>query len=103
MKFRPLDAYVSIAKARNYANSTKGVPVPGTGRTACSGYCCHSSSGKSGVMGGSRILAHRYMDELDNGRWHRREIRRKERALWMAEAIAEMEEEFSSLMDEPDF
>ena len=54
-------------------------------------------------MGNSRILPHRYMDELDNGRQHRREIRRKENAMWRAEAFSEMEEEFYEMMCEPDF
>lgn len=98
---RSVGDWYSVVRATEYANSAKGIPIPRSGlyRKRWSPHATRNS----GVMGNSRILAHRYMDELDNGRWHRREIRRKERAAWMAEAIAEMEEEFSSLMDEPDF
>jgi hypothetical protein len=41
------------------------------------------------------------MDELDNGKWHRREIRRKEKAFWLSEALSEIEEDLYD--DEPDF
>ncbi|AXH66513.1 hypothetical protein SEA_STARBOW_259 [Streptomyces phage Starbow] len=95
------NGHYSYILEKERANMSKGIPIPGTGRRTCGGYCCHSSSGKSGVMGGSRILAHRYMDELDNGKWHRREIRRKEKAFWLSEALSEIEEDLYD--DEPDF
>lgn len=67
----------------------KGIPVPRTGsRRWHSG----KNSGKSGVIGNSRVLPHRYMDEGDKGKAHNRHIKRVERAQWRAEAMADMEE-----------
>jgi hypothetical protein len=92
---------MSRAIAREVANASRGIPIPGTGRGGHWGKA--NASRNSGVMGNSRILPHRYMDELDNGRQHRREIRRKENVMWKAEAFSEMEEEFYEMMCEPDF
>ncbi|QDH93870.1 hypothetical protein SEA_EVY_239 [Streptomyces phage Evy] len=91
MSSRSANDWYSRVIAKELAIRTKGIPVPGTGRVSCGGYCCHSSSsGNSGVMGNSRIVSHRYMDEGEKGRAHRREIRRKERVFWMAEAMEEL-------------
>lgn len=43
-----------------------------------------------GVIGNSKIVPHRYLDEGDNGHAHRREIRRREERLWRREADEEM-------------
>jgi len=42
-------------------------------------------SKNGGVIGNSRIVPHRYMDEGDNGPAHRREIKRREKRLWKKE------------------
>jgi len=56
-------------------------PVPLTGR-----WRWHRRFKRnSGVSGNSRILPNRYMDEGDNGRQHRRQIRRTEARLWRRE------------------
>lgn len=39
-----------------------------------------------GVIGNSRIIPHRYLDEGDKGKQHRREIKRREERLWRKEA-----------------
>lgn len=75
------------AKRRFHARpEDKGIPVPGTGR-----WRWHSSknSGKTGVIGSSRMLPHRYMDEGDKGKGHNRHIKRLERALWQREWLDE--------------
>lgn len=67
-----------IRSQRHARPEEKGIPVPGTGG---SNYHSKKDSGKGGVSGGSRIVPHRYMDEGDKGKGHRREIRRKERPM----------------------
>jgi len=68
----------------------KGIPVPRTGsRRWHSG----KNSGKSGVIGNSRVLPHRYMDEGDKGAAHNRHIKRVERAQWLSEALEELREQ----------
>lgn len=76
------DASYSRVRAREYARSEKGIPVPGTGRMAApSG----KNSGKTGVIGNSHVVSHRYMDEGEKGPSLRREIKRKERIMVEAE------------------
>lgn len=64
----------------------KGIPVPHTGRSR---WHSAKNSGKTGVIGSSRMLPHRYMDEGDKGKGHNRHIKRLERALWQREWIDE--------------
>lgn len=45
----------------------------------------HKRSKNGGVIGNSRIVPYRYMDENDNGPAHRREIKRREKRLWKKE------------------
>lgn len=72
----------------NRGELPKGVPVPRTGKRG--NYGLRDSAGKtSGVSGNSRIVPHRYLDEGDNGKTHRREVRRKEREAWISEWKAE--------------
>lgn len=63
-------------------------PVPRTGRRRW-----HSKRNRAGrpngLLSASRVLPHRYADEGDNGPWFRRILRRRERALWTAEANEE--------------
>lgn len=67
----------------------KGIPVARTGsRRWHSG----KNSGKAGVIGNSRVLPHRYMDEGDKGKAHNRHIKRVERAQWRAEWEQEQQE-----------
>lgn len=74
-----------------------GVPIPRTGRKAK--YNNSDGSGRSaGVSGHSHILSHRYADELENGRTHRREIRHKENRAWRAEWQNEIDSELSEMM-----
>lgn len=47
-------------------------------------------SKNGGVIGNSRVVPHRYMNEGDNGPAHRREIKRREKRLWRREADEEM-------------
>lgn len=81
-------------KRPNLVHATeKGIPVPRTGsRRWHSG----KNSGKTGVIGSSRVLPHRYMDEGDKGKGHNRHIKRLERALWRSEALEELREEQES-------
>jgi hypothetical protein len=65
----------------------KGVPVPRTGRSR---WHSGKNSGKSGVIGNSRVLPHRYMDEGDKGATHNRHIKRVERSLWRSEALEDL-------------
>jgi hypothetical protein len=60
----------------------KGIPVP---RTGARRWHSGKSSGKTGVIGSSRMLPHRYMDEGDKGAIHNRHIKRVERAQWLSE------------------
>ena len=45
---------------------------------------------RGGVIGNSRIVLGRYQDEGDNGKAHRREIKRREKRLWRREAEEEV-------------
>jgi hypothetical protein len=82
---------MSRAIAREHAESSRGIPIPGTGRRTCRcGHCSQNSNSNCGVIANSRVLPHRYADEGEKGPLLRREIRRKERALWLAEAFEEM-------------
>ncbi len=71
----------------------KGKPVPGTGVRRSRGKWTHNGAG---VSANSRILSHHYADEGETGKAHRREIRRKERALWLSEWEREQMEEESA-------
>lgn len=64
----------------------KGSPVPGTGRKSPAALRAraHSKTG-GGVSAGSRVLRHLYADEGEKGRWVRRLVRARERALWKKE------------------
>lgn len=82
-----------LSKRRFHAlPEDKGIPVPHTGRSRW-----HSAkdSGKTGVIGSSRMLPHRYMDEGDKGKGHNRHIKRLERSLWQRE----WEDESNALED----
>lgn len=93
-------AEVSRRKAVDKAHSEKGTPIPGTGH-GVRGFS-ENKTKNHGVIGGSHIVT-KWDDEGEKGTLVNREIRRKEKVLWMAEAIVEMQEELYSLMDEPDF
>lgn len=70
----------------------KGIPVEGTGKHR---YHSRKDSGKTGVIGNSHVVSHRYMDEGDKGPSHRREIKRRESVMVnaeIAEGINEWEE-----------
>lgn len=56
----------------------KGIPVPRTGKRR---WHSGKNSGKTGVIGNSHVVSHRYMDEGDKGPALRREIRRKEQVI----------------------
>ncbi|AYB70842.1 hypothetical protein SEA_YABOI_264 [Streptomyces phage Yaboi] len=91
------DRIVGHRRSVAFANSAKGIPIPGTGRRSCRcGFCSQNSSANGGVSASSRILPHRYADEGEKGPLLRREIRRKERAVWLAEAFEEMMEDYES-------
>lgn len=100
MRPRSANDWYNYIRSEEVARSVKGVPIPGTGH-GVRGFG-ENKTKNHGVIGGSHIVT-KWDDEGEKGTLVNREIRRKERALWMAEAIAEMEEEFYSLMDEPDF
>lgn len=76
----------------------KGVPVPhlrsGGRRKYVNG---------AGVSANSRVLPHRYADEGDKGKGHRREIRRKERAQWLSEWQQEERETYAEEYDWTDY
>lgn len=75
------------AKRRFHAlPEEKGIPVPGT---SAKRWHSGKNSGKTGVIGSSRMLPHRYMDEGDKGKGHNRHIKRLERALWQREWLDE--------------
>ncbi|MET8691761.1 hypothetical protein ABZV65_04350 [Streptomyces bauhiniae] len=57
------------------------LPIPGTG-----GKRGRYSTRSRGVSGSSRIIPHRYPDEGDRGPNFRRQIRKREDALWRKEA-----------------
>lgn len=59
---------------------TKGIPVPGTGVKRY-----RDTSRQPGVMANSRIVSGRWADEGEKGPRLRREIRRKEKALFKRE------------------
>jgi len=70
-----------IAKRRYHAlPEDKGIPVPGTANRNRRKY-----KNGAGVSANSRVLSHHYADEGEKGQAHRREIKRKERALWLSE------------------
>lgn len=77
-------------------STDKGIPVPETGKRSKGGGFQVSAGKPNGVMGGSRILPHRYRSELDNGSMHRRQIRRKERSAWVCEW---QDEQYSELCE----
>lgn len=88
------DAFIArMPKVESYKRpklrhaTEKGIPVAGLRDGARRKYV-----NGSGVSANSRILPHRYADEGEKGKGHRREIRRKEETLWRAEAVQEMEE-----------
>lgn len=98
------DRIIGRRQAVEFANSSKGIPIPGTGCRNCRCYfCAQNSSRNSGVMGNSKILSHRYAGEGERGPVFRREIRRKENVMWRNEALSEMQEELYEMMCEPDF
>lgn len=83
-----LYAYWSwLSKRRFHAlPEDKGIPVPGTGSSR---WHSGKNSGKTGVIGSSRMLPHRYMDEGDKGKSHNRHIKRLERRLWLQDWLDE--------------
>lgn len=77
-----IPAYAVWERPKLKHATEKGIPVPRTGsRRWHSG----KNSGKAGVIGNSRVLPHRYMDEGDKGAAHNRHIKRVERAQWLSE------------------
>jgi hypothetical protein len=88
-EYRPkmYEYWAWLAKRRFHAMpEEKGVPVAGTGVKR---YHSKKNRGKSGVIGGSRMLPHRYTDEGDKGKGHNRHIKRVERRMWLSEAQEE--------------
>lgn len=71
-------------KLRHATQEEKGAPVA---RLRKSGRRKYTNG--SGVSANSRVLSHHYAGEGDKGAEHRREIRRKERALWEYDASQE--------------
>lgn len=69
-----------MMSAESYALSSRGIPVPGTGVKRF-----RDTSRQPGVMANSRIVSGRWADEREKGKKLRREIRRKEKTLWMRE------------------
>ncbi len=66
----------------------KGIPVAGTGKRRW--HTKGNRAGKpNGVMGNSRIVPNRYADEGENGKFHRREIRSKEKQFFRRVILAE--------------
>ena len=76
----------------------KGIPVP---RLRKSGR--RKFKNGSGVSANSRVLSHRYADEGEKGKGLRREIRRKEKLMWHAEANQELTEELQDDYDWTDY
>lgn len=62
----------------------KGIPVEGTGKIS---YRKHKNG--SGVSANSRILPHRYADEGEKGKLIRKQVRHRERALWLSDWMDE--------------
>lgn len=90
--------HVSLIKAHPRFHTLaefKGIPVP---RTSSRRYHSKKDSGKTGVIGNSHIVSHRYMMEGDKGPALRREIKRKERLM----VLAEISEEFDSWLADKD-
>ena len=83
-----LYAYWSwLSKRRFHARQEdKGIPVPGTGKSR---WHSGKNSGKTGVIGSSRMLPHRYMDEGDKGKGHNRHIKRLEKRMWQQDWLDE--------------
>lgn len=76
----PAEAVWERPKLRHATQNEKGVPVRYAGYSRRRKYV-----NGSGVSANSRILPHRYADEGEKGKGHRREIRRRERAQWLSE------------------
>jgi hypothetical protein len=66
--------------------TVKGVPVAGIRSGGRRKY-----KNGAGVSANSRVLSHHYRDEGERGKAHRREIKRKERAMWLREWQEEQE------------
>jgi hypothetical protein len=58
----------------------KGIPVSHTGKRKR-----RKCTNGAGVSASSRVLSHYYADEGDKGRWVRKVVRNRERALWLSE------------------
>lgn len=79
-------------KRSRFTHATeKGVPVPHTGKRRW--HSGKNGSGGSGVIGNSRVLPHRYMDDGDKGAAHNRHIKRLERVQWLSEWQSEQREQ----------
>jgi hypothetical protein len=92
-----LPAYAVWERPKFKHATKKGIPVP---RTGARRWHSRKDSGKTGVIGSSRVLPHRYMDEGDKGATHNRHIKRVERAQWQAEAMEELNQEDAYSVDE---
>lgn len=66
----------------------KGIPVPHTGTRR---YRKHVNG--SGVSASSRVLSHYYADEGEKGRYVRKLVRSRERAMWLDEWQREQNED----------
>lgn len=64
--------------------ANRGVPVPGTGVRHY-----RKSVNGAGVSANSRILPHRYADEGEKGKAHRKQIRHAEEMMWRADWVDE--------------
>jgi|SRR5882757_9134377 len=70
-------------RQKQYRHATpedRGVPVPRTGYSRV-----HKYANGSGVSANSRVLSHMYADEGEKGRYIRKLVRTRERALWLSE------------------
>ena len=76
----------SIEAAWN--RDVKGVPVPYTG-----GKKWRKGANGSGVSASSRVLSHYYADEGEKGRYVRKLVRSRERAMWLSEWQEEQNED----------
>lgn len=68
----------------------KGIPVEGTGVRRHRRSWTHNGTS---VSSGSHVLSHYYADEGDKGRWVRKLVRRRERAMWLSEWQTEQNED----------
>jgi len=94
-KMKVWDAFVeSLPPAYEYKRpnlvhaTEKGVPVS---RLRSGGRRKYKNG--AGVSANSRVLSHHYRDEGERGKTLRREIKRKERVLWLREWEREQQEE----------